>query len=135
MPPPRSTAASQTELIVVPGAYHGFDDNAPEASLSRQFTAAKMAALRRAFRGPPRAGAPSGRCPPPDRRRSRATAAKQGLLLRVLVEALPSTGHPDTARTAADGAFAFQGHAAPRHSDESTSGLLHCADDPLLHIL
>jgi acetyl esterase/lipase len=38
-----------TELIVVPGAFHGFDDNAPEASLTRQFTAAKMAALRRAF--------------------------------------------------------------------------------------
>lgn len=39
-----------TELTVVPGAYHGFDDQAPDASLTRQFTAAKMAALKRAFR-------------------------------------------------------------------------------------
>jgi acetyl esterase/lipase len=38
-----------TELIVVPGAYHGFDDNAPEAALTRRFNAAKMAALRRAL--------------------------------------------------------------------------------------
>ena len=38
-----------TELIVVPGAYHGFDDNAPEAVLTRRFNAAKMAALRRAL--------------------------------------------------------------------------------------
>ena len=38
-----------TELIVVPGAYHGFDDNAPDAALTRRFNAAKMAALRRAL--------------------------------------------------------------------------------------
>lgn len=38
-----------TELIVVPGAYHGFDDAAPGSSVTRQFTTAKMAALRRAF--------------------------------------------------------------------------------------
>ena len=38
-----------TELHVVPGAFHGFDDAAPEASISKQFVAAKLNALRRAF--------------------------------------------------------------------------------------
>jgi len=37
------------ELIVVPGAYHGFDVLAPDASISRQFTAAWNDAIRRAF--------------------------------------------------------------------------------------
>jgi len=37
------------ELIVVPGAYHGFDVLAPDASISRQFTVAWNNAIRRAF--------------------------------------------------------------------------------------
>lgn len=37
------------ELIVVPGAYHGFDVLAPDASISKQFTAAWNDAIRRAF--------------------------------------------------------------------------------------
>jgi acetyl esterase/lipase len=42
-------AGVSTELMVVPGAYHGFDQAMPDAPVSRSFTAAKMAALRRAF--------------------------------------------------------------------------------------
>jgi acetyl esterase/lipase len=42
-------AGVATELLVVPGAFHGFDGIARETSLARQFTAAKVAALRRAF--------------------------------------------------------------------------------------
>lgn len=42
-------AAVPTELIVAPAAFHGFDMIAPEADISRQFTATKIAALRRAF--------------------------------------------------------------------------------------
>jgi acetyl esterase/lipase len=42
-------AAVPTELIVVPGAFHGFDMVARDASVSKRFTAAKLAALQRAF--------------------------------------------------------------------------------------
>ena len=42
-------AGVATELLVVPGAFHAFDVIAPDTELSRQFTAAKIAALRRAF--------------------------------------------------------------------------------------
>lgn len=38
-----------TELVVTPGAFHGFDAVAPETGLAKRFTAAKIAALRRAF--------------------------------------------------------------------------------------
>jgi acetyl esterase/lipase len=43
-------AGVATELQVVPGAFHGFDAIAKDTSLSRQFTAAKIEALRRAFK-------------------------------------------------------------------------------------
>lgn len=42
-------AGVATELLVVPRAFHAFDRIAPQASVSRRFTAAKMDALRRAF--------------------------------------------------------------------------------------
>ena len=42
-------AGVATELQVVPGAFHGFDGIAKDTSLAKQFTAAKIAALRRAF--------------------------------------------------------------------------------------
>jgi acetyl esterase/lipase len=42
-------AGVPTELLLVPGAFHGFDRVAPETRLSRSFTAAKHEALRRAF--------------------------------------------------------------------------------------
>lgn len=42
-------AGVPAELHVVPGAFHGFDDAAPEASISKQFRSAKLNALRRAF--------------------------------------------------------------------------------------
>jgi acetyl esterase/lipase len=42
-------AGNAVELIVVPGAYHGFDVLAPDANVSRQFTAAWNEAIRRAF--------------------------------------------------------------------------------------
>jgi acetyl esterase/lipase len=45
-------AGVPTELHVVPGAFHGFDGAAPEASIVKQFNAAKLNALRRAFRLP-----------------------------------------------------------------------------------
>lgn len=46
----RLTAAGvPTELHVVPGAVHGFDDFVPEAPVVRQFVALKLDALRRAF--------------------------------------------------------------------------------------
>lgn len=38
-----------TELVVTPGAFHGFDAVAPDTGLAKRFTAAKIAALRRAF--------------------------------------------------------------------------------------
>ncbi|MCT8001291.1 alpha/beta hydrolase [Sphingomonas sanguinis] len=44
-------AAVPTELVVTPGAFHGFDAVAPETGLAKRFTAAKIAALRRAFGG------------------------------------------------------------------------------------
>lgn len=39
----------ETGLHVIPGAFHGFDGVAPDTSIARQFTLAKMNALRRAF--------------------------------------------------------------------------------------
>lgn len=42
-------AGIQTELRVVPGGFHGFDDIVPDAGISKAFKAAKIAALRRAF--------------------------------------------------------------------------------------
>lgn len=42
-------AGVPTELRVVPGAFHGFDGIAAETSLAKDFTSAKLAALRRAF--------------------------------------------------------------------------------------
>jgi len=42
-------AGVPTELLVVPGAFHGFDQLAPESPQARQFTQAKVEALRRAF--------------------------------------------------------------------------------------
>lgn len=42
-------AGVPTDLLVVPGAFHAFDRVAPEAKVSRRFTAAKMDALRRFF--------------------------------------------------------------------------------------
>jgi acetyl esterase/lipase len=42
-------AGVATELVVVPGAIHGFDMLAREADVSRRFAATKISALRRAF--------------------------------------------------------------------------------------
>ncbi len=42
-------AGVPTELVVTPGGFHGFDAVAPETGLAKRFTAAKIAALRRAF--------------------------------------------------------------------------------------
>lgn len=44
------------ELLVVPGAYHGFDRVTPQAALSQMFTRALKDALRRAFGMPPGQG-------------------------------------------------------------------------------
>lgn len=38
-----------TELLVVPGGFHGFDRIAADTVLAQGFTASKLAALRRAF--------------------------------------------------------------------------------------
>jgi len=43
-------AGIQTELLVVPGAFHGFDVIATDTSLAKEFTAAKVSALGRALR-------------------------------------------------------------------------------------
>lgn len=40
-------AAVSTELLIVPGAYHGFDLAVPGAAISRRFTASWKAALKR----------------------------------------------------------------------------------------
>ncbi|MEO9132237.1 MAG: alpha/beta hydrolase [Sphingomonas sp.] len=42
-------AGVPTELLVVPGAFHGFDGLAPDSPQAQQFTHAKVEALRRAF--------------------------------------------------------------------------------------
>jgi acetyl esterase/lipase len=42
-------AGVATELLVVPGAFHGFDVLVPDAGISKLFTETYMAALRRAF--------------------------------------------------------------------------------------
>ena len=42
-----NAAGVPTELLVVPGAFHGFDMFMPDAAISRRFTEAKVAALRR----------------------------------------------------------------------------------------
>jgi acetyl esterase/lipase len=47
-------AAVPTELVVVPGAIHGFDTLAKDSAAARRFTSIKLAALRRAFGLPER---------------------------------------------------------------------------------
>lgn len=42
-------AGVPTEMLVIPGAFHGFDRVAAETRLAHEFTAAKHEALRRAF--------------------------------------------------------------------------------------
>lgn len=42
-------ARVETELLVVPGAFHGFDRVGATTNVARDFTAAKVNALRRAF--------------------------------------------------------------------------------------
>lgn len=42
-------AGVPTELLVLPGAFHGFDRVAPDTRIAQAFTAAKLAALRKAF--------------------------------------------------------------------------------------
>jgi acetyl esterase/lipase len=42
-------AANPVELVVVPGAYHGFDVLAPDTSVTREFATAWNEAIRRAF--------------------------------------------------------------------------------------
>lgn len=42
-------AGIATELLIVPGAFHGFDIVAPDAAVSKQFTASWKSALRKAF--------------------------------------------------------------------------------------
>lgn len=44
-----NAAGVQTELLVVPGAFHAFDRLVPNAQVSERFTTSKIAALRRAF--------------------------------------------------------------------------------------
>jgi acetyl esterase/lipase len=43
-------AGVATELLVVPGAFHGFDGFARDTGVARRFAAAKVNALRKAFR-------------------------------------------------------------------------------------
>jgi acetyl esterase/lipase len=42
-------AGVPVELLVIPGAYHGFDNLAPDAPLTHRFEAAQLAALQRAL--------------------------------------------------------------------------------------
>ena len=44
-----AAAGVATELVTVPGAFHAFDLSAPDAAVSKRFTAALIDALRRAF--------------------------------------------------------------------------------------
>lgn len=44
-----NAAGVPTELLVIPGAFHGFDGLAPDSPQAQQFTRAKVEALRRAF--------------------------------------------------------------------------------------
>jgi acetyl esterase/lipase len=46
-------AGVPTELLVVPGAFHGFDAFVPDAPISRAFRLAQFDALARAFGQPP----------------------------------------------------------------------------------
>lgn len=46
-------AGVPTELVVVPGAYHGFEGIAPEARVSQQFVLSYYNALASAFGQPP----------------------------------------------------------------------------------
>lgn len=43
-------AGVPTKLLVSPGAYHGFDQLAPDADISKEFAAVQMSALRSAFK-------------------------------------------------------------------------------------
>lgn len=45
-------AGVPTELQVIPGGFHGFDQMAPDSPQAKQFTGAKIEALRRAFARP-----------------------------------------------------------------------------------
>jgi len=47
-----SEAGVPTELLVLPGAFHGFDRVVPQARISQAFTKAKLDALRKAFGQP-----------------------------------------------------------------------------------
>jgi len=47
-----SSAGVATELLVVPGAYHGFEQVAPDTMIARRFTKAVLNAFRRAFGRP-----------------------------------------------------------------------------------
>ncbi len=42
-------AGVATELLIVPGAFHGFDTFARDTKVAKRFTAAKVDALRKAF--------------------------------------------------------------------------------------
>lgn len=42
-------AGVPTELLVLPGAFHGFDRVAPDTAIARRFTQAKLHAIRKAF--------------------------------------------------------------------------------------
>ncbi|SDC43402.1 Acetyl esterase/lipase [Paracidovorax valerianellae] len=42
-------AGVATELVVVPGGFHGFDQTSPDAQIVKTFNSDKLAALRRAF--------------------------------------------------------------------------------------
>ena len=44
-----SAASVLTELVVVPGAYHGFDVILPDTNVAKRFVTAKVEALRQAF--------------------------------------------------------------------------------------
>ena len=44
-----NNAGVPTELLVLPGAFHGFDRVAPDTAIARRFTEAKLQALRKAF--------------------------------------------------------------------------------------
>jgi short-subunit dehydrogenase len=41
-----------TDLLVIPGAFPGFEQLAPDSPQAKQFTRAKVEALRRAFNAP-----------------------------------------------------------------------------------
>jgi acetyl esterase/lipase len=56
-------AGVPTELLVIPGAYHGFDAIVPDAPVSREFRLAQFTALARAFGEPAITSLPSAATP------------------------------------------------------------------------